>query len=65
MKSDSRPGEPRRYRRGRTHRVENVVMSALVRAGIVPHSYLLTTRGRRTGRTRANPVTVVEHGGRR
>ncbi|WP_040781358.1 nitroreductase family deazaflavin-dependent oxidoreductase [Rhodococcus ruber] len=65
MKSDSGPGEPRRYRRGPTHRVENVVMSALVRAGIVPHSYLLTTRGRRTGRTRANPVTVVEHAGRR
>lgn len=63
--SDSGPGEPRRYRRSPTHRVENVVMSALVRAGIVPHSYLLTTRGRRTGRMRANPVTVVEHAGRR
>jgi len=27
VKSDSRPGEPRRYRRGRTHRLENVVAS--------------------------------------
>jgi deazaflavin-dependent oxidoreductase (nitroreductase family) len=40
-------------------------MSALVRAGLVPRSYLLTTRGRKTGRPRANPVVLVEHGGRR
>src|SRR4051812_46371338 len=40
-------------------------MSALVRAGLVPHSYLLTTTGHRTGRTRSNPVTIVEHDGRR
>jgi deazaflavin-dependent oxidoreductase (nitroreductase family) len=39
-------------------------MSALVSAGLVPHSYLLTTRGRRTGRARSNPVVVVEHDGR-
>jgi deazaflavin-dependent oxidoreductase (nitroreductase family) len=55
----------RQYRRGRGHRVENVVMSALVRIGVVPHSYLLTTQGRRTGTLRTNPVTVVEHAGRR
>ena len=40
-------------------------MSALVSAGLVPHSYLLTTQGRRTGRARKNPVLVVEHDGRR
>ena len=40
-------------------------MSALVSAGLVPGSYLLTTRGRRTGRARRNPVAVVEHDGRR
>ena len=40
-------------------------MSALVRAGLVPHSYLLTTRGCQTGRARRNPVLVVEHDGRR
>jgi deazaflavin-dependent oxidoreductase (nitroreductase family) len=40
-------------------------MSALVSAGLVPHSYLLTTRGHRTGRARRNPVLVVEHDGRR
>jgi deazaflavin-dependent oxidoreductase (nitroreductase family) len=45
--------------------VENTIMSALVRAGLVPRSYLLTTRGRTTGRPRTNPVVPVEHGGRR
>ena len=40
-------------------------MSALVRVGLVPRSYLLTTRGRKTGRPRTNPVVPVEHGGRR
>lgn len=34
-------------------------------AGLVPSSYLLTTKGHRTGRTRSNPVTIVEHAGRR
>jgi deazaflavin-dependent oxidoreductase (nitroreductase family) len=40
-------------------------MSALVRAGLVPRSYLLTTRGRKTGRPRTNPVVPVDHDGRR
>jgi deazaflavin-dependent oxidoreductase (nitroreductase family) len=40
-------------------------MSALVRAGLVPRSYLLTTQGRKTGRARTNPVVPVEHDGRR
>jgi len=40
-------------------------MSALTRAGLLPRSYLLTTRGRKTGRPRTNPVVPVEHGGRR
>ena len=35
-------------------------MSVLVAAGLVPHSYLLTTRGRRTGQVRKNPVLLVE-----
>jgi deazaflavin-dependent oxidoreductase (nitroreductase family) len=43
--------------------VENTIMSVLVRAGLVPRSYLLTTRGRTTGRPRTNPVVPVEHGG--
>ncbi|HEV2374429.1 MAG TPA: nitroreductase family deazaflavin-dependent oxidoreductase [Streptosporangiaceae bacterium] len=40
-------------------------MSGLVRAGLVPRSYLLTTRGRKTGQPRTNPVVLVEHDGRR
>jgi deazaflavin-dependent oxidoreductase (nitroreductase family) len=53
------------YKPGRWRRVENALMSALVRAGLVPSSYLLTTKGRKTGRMRSNPVTIVEHDGRR
>ena len=59
------PRPARQYRPGRGHHVENTIMSALVRAGLVPRSYLLTTRGRKTGRPRTNPVVPVEHGGRR
>ena len=59
----SRPA--RQYRPGRGRHAENTIMSALVRAGLVPRSYLLTTRGRRTGRPRTNPVVPVEHDGRR
>jgi deazaflavin-dependent oxidoreductase (nitroreductase family) len=44
---------------------ENAIMTALVRAGLVPRSYLLTTRGRKTGKPRINPVMPVEHDGRR
>jgi deazaflavin-dependent oxidoreductase (nitroreductase family) len=55
----------KRYRPGRWRRLENIVMTALVAAGAVPHSYVLTTRGHRTGRTRRNPVIVVELDGRR
>jgi deazaflavin-dependent oxidoreductase (nitroreductase family) len=45
--------------------VANTIMSALVGAGLVPRSYLLTTQGRKTGRPRTNPVVPVEHDGRR
>jgi deazaflavin-dependent oxidoreductase (nitroreductase family) len=55
----------RRYNPGRTRRLENRVMSVLVGAGLIPHSYLLTTHGRKTGRIRRNPVVVAEHDGKR
>ena len=58
------PRPVRDYRPGRGHYVENTIMSALVRVGLVPRSYLLTTRGRKTGRPRTNPVVPVEHDGR-
>ena len=59
------PGPSRQYRPGRGRHVENTIMSALTRTGLVPRSYLLTTQGRKTGRPRSNPVVPVEHGGRR
>jgi deazaflavin-dependent oxidoreductase (nitroreductase family) len=59
----SRPA--RQYRPGRGRHVENTIMSALVRAALVPRSYLLTTQGRKTGRPRTNPVVPVEYDGRR
>ena len=35
---------PRQYHPGRGRHLENTIMSALTRAGLVPRSYLLTTR---------------------
>lgn len=65
----SQPGGPsrsaRRFRPSRARRVGDAVMSVFIRAGLVPRTYLLTTRGRKTGRTRTNPVTVVHHDGKR
>jgi deazaflavin-dependent oxidoreductase (nitroreductase family) len=55
----------RRYHPGRTRRLENRVMSVLVGAGLIRHSYLLTTQGRKTSRLRRNPVVVVEYDGKR
>jgi hypothetical protein len=48
----------REYRPGRSRHVENTIMSALVRVGLVPRSRLLTTRGRKTGRPLTNPVVA-------
>jgi deazaflavin-dependent oxidoreductase (nitroreductase family) len=56
---------PKEYQRGRWHAVENTVMSALTRAGLIPGTYLLTTTGRKTGQPRTNPVTIVKHDSRR
>jgi deazaflavin-dependent oxidoreductase (nitroreductase family) len=70
--ADTTPSQPdgtfrpaRQYRPSRGRRVGDAVISVFIRAGLVPSSYLLTTRGRRTGRPRTNPVTVVEHDGKR
>jgi deazaflavin-dependent oxidoreductase (nitroreductase family) len=59
----SRPA--RQYRPSRGRRVGDAIMSVFVRAGLVPSTYLLTTRGRKTGRPLTHPVTMVEHDGRR
>jgi deazaflavin-dependent oxidoreductase (nitroreductase family) len=42
----------------------NAIVSVLARAGIGP-IYLLTTRGRKTGRLHTNPVVPVDHEGKR
>jgi deazaflavin-dependent oxidoreductase (nitroreductase family) len=62
---DGTPRPARQYRPSRGRRVGDAIIGVFIRAGLVPSSYLLTTRGRKTGRMRTNPVTVVEHDGRR
>jgi deazaflavin-dependent oxidoreductase (nitroreductase family) len=53
----------RTYRLGPTRRAANIVMTALLKAGVGPTStYLVTTTGRRSGQLRTTPVTLVEHG---
>jgi deazaflavin-dependent oxidoreductase (nitroreductase family) len=55
----------RQYRPSRGRRVGDAIISVFVRAGLVPSTYLLTTKGRKTGRPLTHPATVVEHDGRR
>lgn len=52
----------KRFKVGRVQRVANAVISALASWGLVPHTYTLTVRGRKTGRLHSTPVTVVETG---
>lgn len=59
------PQEPRTFRRSRGRDVGDAVISVFVRLGLVPGTYLLTTRGRRSGLPRTNPATLVTLGGRR
>ena len=53
------------YTRRRGERAANAVVMALIRFGLVPSSYVLTTRGRRSGLERRVPVTIVQQGARR
>jgi deazaflavin-dependent oxidoreductase (nitroreductase family) len=41
------------------------MVATLTRWGLVPHTYVLTTIGRKTGRPRSTPVTLVEKGDQR
>ena len=63
--SSTSPDGPKTYQRSRFHRFENILTRALTRIGVIPHSYVLTTVGRRSGQERRNPVTVVELDGKR
>ncbi len=54
------------YRLTPARRLANALMRGLLWLGLAPAStYLLTVRGRRSGRPRATPVTLVEEGGQR
>lgn len=55
----------RQFRPSRGRRVGDAIIGVFARAGLVPSTYLLTTRGRKTGRPLTHPVTMVEHDGRR
>jgi deazaflavin-dependent oxidoreductase (nitroreductase family) len=55
----------RQYRPSSMRRAGDAVMSVFVRMGVIPSTYLLTTRGRRTGKLLTHPATVVEENGRR
>ncbi len=61
----SQPSLARPFRMTRLHRWGNRMIGPLIRAGLVRDTYLLTTRGRRTGKPRTTPVVVVERDGRR
>ncbi|MFC5833613.1 nitroreductase family deazaflavin-dependent oxidoreductase [Nonomuraea insulae] len=68
--NDPTPDQPgfrpaRRYRATRGRRVGDAIIGVFTWAGLVPSSYLLTTRGRKTGLPRTNPVTIVEYDGKR
>jgi deazaflavin-dependent oxidoreductase (nitroreductase family) len=63
----SEPGDKNHpaFRMTRGRRIGDAIIGAFIRVGVVPNSYMLTTRGRKTGQLRTNPVTLVEHDGRR
>ena len=53
------------YRLTRARRLVNVAIRRLTLLGLAGrHTYLLTVRGRTTGRPYSTPVTLVENGGR-
>jgi len=59
--SVSRPERlPKQFRRSRAEHLGDRVLGAVIGSGLIPHSYILTTRGRRTGRLHRTPVILVE-----
>ena len=62
---DGQGRDVRQFRPSRGRRIGDAVIGVLTRAGLVPSTYLLTTTGRRTGKSLTHPATVVEHDGRR
>jgi deazaflavin-dependent oxidoreductase (nitroreductase family) len=55
-----------KYRLGLWRRLVNRFIGILLRLGVSPpHTYLLTVRGRKSGRLHSTPVTLVEEAGKR
>lgn len=55
----------KRYRLGFFRKLVNLLATAGLRVGVAPRgTYLLTTTGRKTGKRRTTPVTVMENGER-
>jgi hypothetical protein len=53
------------YRLSGARRLVNVVVKPLARLGLAgPHTYVLTVRGRKTGKLYETPVTLIENGER-
>jgi deazaflavin-dependent oxidoreductase (nitroreductase family) len=52
--------DARTFRMTAARRVGDRLMRPLIRLGVVPGTYLLTVRGRKTGEPHSNPVTLVE-----
>jgi deazaflavin-dependent oxidoreductase (nitroreductase family) len=55
----------RRFNPSRAQRVGNSVVAALADWGLIPHTFVMTTRGRKTGQVHTTPVTLVEEDGRK
>jgi hypothetical protein len=53
----------RTYRVGSSRRLVNTVIGPLTRVGLAGrHTYILTVRGRKTGRAYSTPVILIEDG---
>jgi deazaflavin-dependent oxidoreductase (nitroreductase family) len=61
-KSKSAVWPEKRFTANRAQRAGNAVVAVLTRWRLVPHTYMMTTVGRKTGKPRKTPVTLVEEG---
>ncbi len=56
----------KQYRASGMVRFSNGIVTAMIRSGLSPKNmYMLSTRGRKSGKTHSNPVTLVEMDGKR
>lgn len=57
--------EPRTFRMTTGLRLGNRMVGPLIRLGVIPGTYMLTVPGRKSGKPRTTPVTLVEGDGGR